>query len=154
MSDWKSLNNETRQGFWYGARWLIAVVLLMVVIGAGLWGLGVFSSGVKGKGDAVRTKNSGTNRIAAQERFEELYAGVKAADLKIGVAADALKRAPDDVVAQVNYTGSINYCIGLRADYDAEARKYTAEAWRSTDLPQQIDQGDAATDCHEPKESK
>jgi hypothetical protein len=153
VTKWYESDNPDRVGFSIGLR-ILAIVAVIAVLGIGVWVFKVATSDTRGAGDATRTKNSGTNRIAAQERFEELYAGVKAADQKVGVMRQALTGAPTDVVAQTNYTGAVNYCIDLRAQYDAEARKYTAEDWRSIDLPQQIDQLDPATDCKEPKESK
>lgn len=132
---------------------ILALVALIAVIGIGVWGFKVITAEPKGKGDAVRTREGGTNRIAAQERFEELYAQVKAADQRIDVMGAAKKAAPTDVVAATNYTGAINYCIEVRAQYDAEARKYTAEQFRTADLPPQIDQLDPTTDCKPSKET-
>lgn len=142
-------SRAVRGASWRGAIWIACAVLFVGLLGVGIWAFKVGTSGPKGAGDAVRTKNSGGNRIAAQERFEELYAQVKAADQRVGVMHTTLQAAPTDVVARTNYTGAVNYCIDVRAQYDAEARKYTAAEWRSVDLPQQIDQHDKATDCKE-----
>lgn len=150
--EWKALHDETRHGFWYAARWVIAIILLIVVIVAGLWVLGVVSAPWKGKGDAFKTKESGTNRIAAQERFETMYADVLASDQKLDGYAAAKKAAPEDVVTQTNYTGGVSYCITVRNAYNAEARKYTAEQFRASDLPASLSATDPKTDCKETKE--
>lgn len=157
MTKWYDSDNPTtvvRGASWRSAVWIALAVVFILAISGGIWALKVGTSGVKGAGDAQRTKNSGSNRIAKQEMFESLYADVKASDQRIDVFAVALKADPKDVVARTNYTGAVSYCISTRAQYDAEARKYSSADWRSTDLPQQIDQLDPATDCHEPKESK
>jgi hypothetical protein len=64
---------STIKGISWG--WLIVLVIiaLALVTSALLWGLGVFTSDIKGQGDAQRIKNSAPNRIAAQEQFETRY---------------------------------------------------------------------------------
>lgn len=147
---WFESRNPDRVGASIGLR-ILLILGVIALIGVSVWGFKVTTSDTKGAGDATRSKNSGTNRIAAQERFEDLYAGIKAADQRLDVLATAKKAAPSDVVAATNYTGAVNYCIDLRAQYDAEARKYTAEQFRAADLPPEIDQLDPAFDCKEKK---
>ncbi len=149
MSDWKKFDDETRQGFWYGWKWIAASILAIVVIIAGLWGLGVIAAPWQGKGEAYKQKESGTNRIAAQERFETMYADVLASDQRLDILAQAKKDSPDSVVAVSNYTGAVAYCIQIRNDYNAEARKYTAEQFRASDLPAKLSPTDPTTDCKE-----
>lgn len=154
MTKWYDSDNPTtvvRGASWRSAIWITVAVLFILGVSAGIWALKVGTSDVKGQGDAARTKNSGTNRIAAQERFEELYAGIKAADQRLDSLAAAKKADPKDFVAATTYTGAVNYCIDLRAQYDADARKYTAEQFRAVDLPAQIDQLDPAFNCLEKK---
>lgn len=150
MGKWYESDNPDRVGFSIGLR-VLAFFAAIALLAGGVWAFKVATSDVKGQGDAVRTKNSGTNRIAAQERFESLYADIKAADERIDVMAAAKKAAPGDVVESTNYTGAQNYCIQIRAAYNAEARKYTAEQFRAVDLPAQIDSTDPAFDCQETK---
>lgn len=147
-SPWYESDNPDRVTISLAARILLGLAVLAIIAG-GIWGFRVAASDVKGQGDAARTKNSAPNRIAAQERFETLYADIKAADERIDVMAAAKKASPTDLVATTNYTGAVNYCIQIRADYNAEARKYTAEQFRAADLPAQIDSLDPAFDCKE-----
>lgn len=126
---------------------IFLVVLFFIVTPLAVWGFRVATSDVKGQGDSIITKNSSTNRISAQERFEDLYADIKATDAKIGPAKQAMKADPDSQVAQTNYTGLVNYCLDVVGDYNAEARKYTSADFRSIDLPAQISDVDSATDC-------
>lgn len=50
-------------------------------------------------------------------------------------------------VRQTNLDGAIAYCIKVRSEYNAQARKFTQTEWRSTDLPYQIDASAPETDC-------
>jgi uncharacterized membrane protein len=150
--EWYNSENPTKVA--RGAAWRFGVfILIFMAIFATLsllfWGFRVVTSDIKGQGNAVIIKNDAVNRIAQQERFEQLYADIKAADLKVGVAYDALQVNPVDKTLQTNYTGTINYCISVVADYDALARKYSAEDFRSADLPEQIVRSDSSTDCKE-----
>jgi hypothetical protein len=149
---WYDDNNPTRvvRGFsWRAAIWITLAVLFVIGLSAGVWALSVGTSDVKGAGDATKTKNSGDNRIAAQEGFESLFQSVKAADKRVDIMAAAQKRTPDDTVAQINYTGAITFCTQAVADYNAKARQFTAADWRAPDLPYQIDESDPTTDCKE-----
>lgn len=149
---WYDSDNPTtvvRGGTWRAIIWVLVVLGVIAVVSIGVWGFRVATSDVKGQGDAVIIKNDAVNRIAQQERFEQLYAEVKAADQKIVVMAAAVVADPNDKTAQQNLTGIQNYCISVIADYNALARKYSAEDFRSVDLPGQIDQSLPSTDCKE-----
>lgn len=147
---WYDSDSETR---WMGgiAKWVIAAVVLVLLIGGGIWALKVATAPVKGRGDAFTTKESGSNRISAQERFEDLYQEILATDRKIDQAAAKVEANPDSNVAQTEYTGLVNYCLDVVADYNAEARKYTSEDFRSADLPEEISNTNPETDCEESK---
>lgn len=145
---WFESSNPDRVGASIGLR-ILLILGVIALISVGVWGFKVTTSDTKGAGDVTRRNNSGDNRIAAQQRFEKLYADVKAADLRIDTMATAKRETPADPIARTNYTGAVNYCIQTRADYDAEARKVTSQDWRSTDLPFQIDPTDPSTDCKE-----
>lgn len=136
-----------RGASWRTAVWIICAVVFFGFLAAGIWVFKVVTSDTKGRGDAVRTKNSSGNRIAAQERFEQLMAEVKAADQKVAVFADQLETNPGDPTLRTQYTGARTYCIQQREDYNANARKYTQADFRAIDLPDQIDATDPATDC-------
>lgn len=135
-----------------GAGWrfgvgILVVLLVIALISIGVWGFKVVTSDVKGQGDATVQKNSANNRIAAQARFEDLYADIKATDAKLDAARDKAEANPKSQVAQTEFTGLQNYCLDVVADYNAEARKYLAEQFRAIDLPAQIDTQVPETDC-------
>ncbi|HEY1176397.1 MAG TPA: hypothetical protein VGF17_09590 [Phytomonospora sp.] len=128
---------------------VIGFVLFIILLATGVWWFQVATSDVKGRGESVIVKNSATNRIAAQERFEDLYQEVVTADQRLDVLAAAAKADPNSQVAATNYTGAVAYCIDVRGDYNAEARKYTSADFRAIDLPNQIDPLNSDTDCQE-----
>jgi hypothetical protein len=137
-----------------GAGLVIAIVLgviAILILPAVIWFIGVATSDVAGKGNAIKKKNAAVNRISAQEAFEQSYADIKAADRKVAVAKEALDLDPTDPTLRTNYTGVKQFCIGAVEDYNADARKYTREDFRAVDLPAQIetdpDLADPATDC-------
>ena len=149
-SKWHDSDNPStvvRGGTWRAMIWVVAVVVFIVLISSALWAFGVFSSPIKGAGDAFKQQQSSTNRIVSQQRFEDLYQEVEAADRKLGPAKAALKADPDSQIKQTEFTGLQNYCIDVVADYNAEARKYLSSEWRAIDLPQKIDSFNTATDC-------
>lgn len=121
--------------------------LALALIGVGAWGFRVATSPIKGAGDAAITKNSAANWTAAQAKFEDLYAGIIAADRKLDAAAERLAANPDDVTLQQAHAGIQSGCISLVGDYNAEARKYLAADFKASDLPDQISNNDPNTDC-------
>lgn len=132
-----------------GVGWLIAlmVVVLGVLTAGGLWLASVLVSDVKGQGDAEKIKNSAPNRIKAQEKFEDLYAEIQAADVNIGLADQRAADAPEDSKLATELAGLRQYCNGLVGQYNAAARKFTSAQFRAIDLPARIDGADRLTDC-------
>ena len=149
---WYESDNPDRVARAVGARavvWIAIAVVLVGVLAIAIWGFKVATSDIKGQGDAQRQKNAATNRIAAQERFESLHAEILAADQRIGILAGAVKADPS-YTNKTNLTGAQTYCLSVVADYNAEARKFTAAQFRAADLPASIDILDPATDCKGP----
>lgn len=133
--------------------WVVVAVLFFGLLGIGGWAFKVATSDVKGQGDAVVQKNSAQNRIAAQARFESLYADIKATDRKLDIYADAVKAQPGDKTARTNLDGTRAYCEAVVGDYNAEARKYLAADFKAIDLPSEIDVNDPTTDCKPSEEN-
>ncbi len=129
-------------------RWIVAGVIAALLLIPAIFGARVALSGLFGQGGAIINKNDAVNRVAAQERFESLYAEIHAADKRLDVLADAIALNPS-YTNMTNLTGARNYCLSVVADYDAEARKYSARDFRAIDLPDQIDSYDPTTDCQE-----
>lgn len=147
--EWRDTRRDLNRGAWYVIRWWLLIVVIALIIGAGIWLLTVALSGPKGQGDGIIQKNSSENWIEKQAFFEDAYANIVAADKSVTIAFEALQGDPEDRVLKTNYTGAQQVCVNMVADYNAEARKFLAEEWRSADLPQQISNIDPDTDCKE-----
>lgn len=128
--------------------WVVAghVVLL---IGPIVWGINVATSGIRGQGDAIATRNSSENWTEAQATFEDLYAEIEATDRKVAIAREAWDGDPDDRTLRDTYFGTRTVCQSMVGDYNAEARKFLSEDFRAVDLPAQIDLTNPLTDCQE-----
>jgi hypothetical protein len=154
MSKWYESDNPStvvRGGSWRLAIWIIALIVFIGLISIGVWLFKVGTSDVKGQGDAVQTKNSGTNRIRAQEEYVQTYNDIVAADKRVQVMYDA-KAIDPSTVNNTNYTGAVNFCIQLVADYDALIDKYTSADFIPEGYPEKIDTLNSETDCKENEE--
>lgn len=127
----------------------VAVVVLVGVIGIGLYALRVSTSDIKGRGDAEIVKNEVRNRIRAQEGFESKFAAIVAADKNLNITAEALVVKPGDLKLSTELNGQKMICNDLVAQYDAAARKFSDAEFRAADLPQQIEDANPSTDCKE-----
>lgn len=136
---------------WFGLTigWWVVIVLVTLALVAGIWGLQVATSGVKGQGDAQIQKASAKNWTEAQADFHKYYEGVKADDRKINQAAADLKANPNDQVAKTNLTGLKNHCQDLVATYNTKAQSYLSKDFRDAGLPESINLNDPTTDCKE-----
>lgn len=155
--DWQSREDDfeykpvrqTAKGIgWTG----VLVALTIVVFGAlgvAHWGFGVFTSDIKGQGDAVKVKNEAGNRIRAQEGFLDKYNAVIAADKNLTITAESLEKTPDSVKLQTELAGQKMVCNDQVSRYNADARKFTKQDFKDADLPDIIDETRPETDCKE-----
>lgn len=143
--------NKNDASFWirHPGWTIVTAITSVLILSLGIYAFTVFTSDIKGRGDTVIIKNSANNRIAAQQRFEDLFTEIKATDAKMTQAAADKKAFPGDHTYATIYAGLANHCQDAVASYDAEARKVTAELFRASDLPAQIDPTDPKTDCLE-----
>lgn len=125
---------------------LIAVILVGV-ISVLVWLFSVFTSDVKGQGDAQKMKNAAPNRIQAQEQFEGRFQEIKAIDQIITMSAATLALDPGNERLKNEFNGQQQYCVQLIGKYNADARKFTRADFRAADLPAEIDTFDRHTDC-------
>lgn len=115
------------------------------------WGFGVFTSDVKGQGDAVKIKNDAKNRIRAQEGFLDKYNAIVTADENLNVTAEALKADPNNGKLKTELNGQKMICNSYVGEYNAAAKKFTQEEFRDAELPLKINSTDPTTDCKENK---
>jgi hypothetical protein len=139
--DWgRSPSRDTRRGLGYLLAWAVGITLIVGVISVGVWAFGVKTSDIKGRGDATKIHNSATNRIFAQQHFEDMYAEINDRDVpNLKSARAALKQAPHDQARQINVTGVQQICNQDVADYNAAARKFLERDFKAADLPARID---------------
>lgn len=135
--------------YFSGVGLIVLFLVTALVLGGGLFAFRVATSDVKGKGDSIIRKNSGANRVAAQERAVALYEEVKRADRVLDVHAAAAKANPTDQATATRYSGSVSYCMTVVADYDAHTQKYLSREFIPAELPVSINPADPATDCKE-----
>jgi len=146
-NEWREARRDVNRGGRFGLGWVFVILAVIAILGIAVWGFNVATSSIKGQGDAVIQKNSADNWIKAQAFFEEKYQDITVSDKQIGVATAALAAKPEDRTLQTNLTGITNHCLSAVGEYNAEARKFLSEDFRSADLPSEIDQYDTATDC-------
>lgn len=132
-------------------KWIVAGVIGATVLGAAIWGIGVATSGVHGRGEQIKKINRADNRTFAQEQFVQLLQDIKAYDQQISVQQQALdahsaQDAEHDRLAQV-VAGLKTQCISTRNQYDAEAQKISKERFKDASLPDRVDEQDPSTDC-------
>lgn len=129
--------------------WIGVVIVVFGGIAIAVWGFGVGTSDIKGRGDAEIIKNDARNRIRAQEGFETMWNTVITADKNLTLTAEALAKTPDSAKLQTELTGQQMICNDAVGIYNAAARKFTQEEFRAADLPVQIDITKSETDCKE-----
>lgn len=144
---WREDRREMNRVGRFSLGWFLIVLLVLGIVGVGIWGFTVAISDVKGQGDAVVQRNSGVNRVKQQALFNQYYQEIMATDRKLDAAADDLAQDPKDLVLKTNYTGMINHCNDVVGDYNALARSYLAADFRDADLPYMIDPNNPETDC-------
>ncbi len=140
---------------------IVIAVAVVLVVGAGVWGLGTAFSWFKGQGDGYRQKNSAQNWITAQRGFHQQYNDIQAYASKITVARKDLtdyqkahpstgNGTPYDPVAQqagnlqTTLSGLQQQCMTTVAQYNTDAESYLTQDWRDADLPSHMD----AEACH------
>ncbi len=137
--EWRETRRDANRAGRFGVGWIVAIVVIVGLLGAGAWGISVLTAGVRGEGDKIVEKSSADNFIESQAYFEDHYAEYQATLVKIDIASTALSANPDDRTLQTNLTGVQSHCTNVVAEYNAEARKYLSEDFRSADLPGKLD---------------
>lgn len=150
MSDWNDTRDDRkyvdRASRWTAGRialWTIVALIFFGLVGWGIWGLTVATSGVRGQGDGIIKNNSSENWIKQQAKFEELYAEYESTQVRIDAYKITADANPQDAIAQTNYNGQVSHCTNLVSEYNAATRSFLSEDWKSIDLPPTLD----ADDC-------
>lgn len=149
MSNWNDYRDDRkdidRASRWTAGRialWTIVAVIFFGLIGWGIWGLNVATSGVRGQGDGIIKNNSSENWIKQQAKFEDLHAEYESTLVRIDQFQKISLENPNDAIAQTNYNGQISHCTDVVAEYNAATRSFLSEDWKSIDLPPSLDPED------------
>lgn len=140
--DFREVSHETGQFLGLTIKVWVIIVIVALAIGAGIWGLTVATSGIKGQGDGIIENNSSENWIKQQAKFEELHAEYESTLVRIDQFKTIADANPNDAIAQTNYNGQISHCTDVVADYNAATRSFLSEDWKSIDLPATLDPQD------------
>jgi hypothetical protein len=128
---------------WHGIVLTAVGIALIWGLVAGIWGLGVATAGIYGRGEAHKEINSADFRIAAYESFFNQYASIKGLEGQIDELTATLALL-EPGTREYNYTlTSLTGTKGLRHQaiqrYNADAMKdWTEGQFRDADLPYQI----------------
>lgn len=147
-------DEDRREGSrWLGwsAGWVVAAVVLVLLLTAGIWAVRVATSEQVGQGNAVRKKNSSDNWVKQQEDFQRRYNSILSQDKNITIAYKRMIADPTDQVKEINYSGAVSLCNDAVGQYNSKANEYNSEDFRDASLPAQIDQTNPQTDCQEDK---
>lgn len=120
----------------------VLVVLIVSALGFGGWAFGIWFSGPKGAGEAIKQNNSKVNRIGQQEQFEQLAADYDGFVVKIKAGKAAVASAVTETDKQLRATelvGLRQVCVDAAQQFNANSRKYTARDWKSAGLPARLD---------------
>lgn len=123
--------------------WVIGILAMVAIISVSLWAAGVFTASVRGQAGAYKAKESTTNRLFAQQNFEQLSADIDGYVAKIVIARQAVKTSPSDIT-RTNLTGVQQVCVDAVQQYNADSRKYLLRDFKSAGLPQTRDQKECA----------
>jgi hypothetical protein len=140
---------ETAKEGGRGGLLVIGLLVVVALIGGGIYAFKVATSDIKGRGDTTIRTNSADNRIFAQEDFHKRYQDIVAADQKLDPLAADVKADPSDKDARIRLTGAKTYCLAVAGEYNAKADAITQAKFRDENLPYHIDPADPATDCKE-----
>ena len=140
MSDYYGVSRRRLVGeVWF---WILVILLIVGVVGIGLWGFGVFTSDIKGAGGAIKQRNSTVNRVQKQEMFEQLAADYDGYLIKISQLKLVVATTSSDIDKELRTTellGVQQICVDAAQNFNAESRKYTSRVWKSAGLPASLD---------------
>lgn len=121
---------------------LLGVALVWLLIAA-IWGLGVATAGIYGRGEAEKRLESAQFRIVAYDHFFNQYASIKSLEGQIDELTAQLAGLTPGTRDYTYVSSSLAGVKGLRhtaiQQYNADARKsYTEGQFRDASLPYQI----------------
>jgi hypothetical protein len=140
-------------------RWLlsgIAVVVVLALAGWGIWGLGVATSGVHGRGEQTKQVNGSVNRTQWYHHFFDLKTAYDTQVQAVGLARKQLDQFNKDnptgtadpigqiaqlrAQDQTNLTGAEQQCVNSANAYNNDTQKTLVGAqFKAAGLPDTLD---------------
>ena len=139
--------------FGKGTLLVVAVVVVAILIGSGVWLFRVATADVKGAGDQViQTKGNAQYRIAAYDAFYDACGAIQAKEDQIALQEPLLEAAkpgtPDYQRLEANVVALKSSRASLIRAYNADASKADTRAnFLASDLPYSIDTTQEHTTC-------
>lgn len=116
--------------------WVVAIILVVALIAGVTMLVKTLTAGPSGQAGAYRQQQSATNRVFAQQTFEQESADFDGYLAKIATYKGALTDTQ-----QTELRGLRQVCITAAQNYNADARKYLLRNFKSADLPATLDAG-------------
>lgn len=132
-------NDSTDQPRWLA--WILVVIVVLILLGPGLWALGVWTAPWYGEGEARRQIQGDADfRIAAYDHFFDLCASAQADGDRIvnleAELADPATTASRAAQVRASLTAIRNQRDATVRTYNADASQdYTVGQFRDSDLP-------------------
>ncbi|OHA75481.1 MAG: hypothetical protein A3I38_00605 [Candidatus Wildermuthbacteria bacterium RIFCSPLOWO2_02_FULL_47_10] len=128
---------------WYSILGIVGVLVLWIVLASAIWGFGVATAGIFGRGEAHKQIQSAANRIQAYDHFFNKCAAIQAGEARIDALLKEQKLyepgSGDFARVSSSLTGVIIARHESIVQYNADASKdYTIGQFRDSDLPYQI----------------
>jgi hypothetical protein len=154
--DFREYRREGFQIMGLAAGWYLAALAFVLVIGAVLWGLGVFTAPVVGKGEQYKQINSAPNRTFQYQRFFDLDGTIRTQVRNAAKARDELTafnasntQRPDENFAitesrnqiRANAVGLGQLCQSNVNQYNNDAQEWTRDQFLDSKLPEHFNPG-------------
>jgi hypothetical protein len=118
-----------------GAAWLFLVVILLAIVAAVLWWLGVFTAGVHGDGQVRLDQQSATNREHWSATYNGEYQQLQADQQNLTVLKAVVTGPAATQQDRLNYQGAQLNCRQDAARYNADAQNLLGAQWLPAGLP-------------------
>lgn len=122
--------------------WVIASIVVIGLISAGLWAFGVFTSDAKGTGDVIKDQNKASTREYWIGKYNSDYQKLtadKANIATLGKAANAKGASAQD---KQDYQGAQLVCNQDVQDYNGATQDLLGRKWLPESLPASVNVAD------------
>lgn len=122
--------------------WFVAFVVVALVVGGGLWGLGVFTSGAVGAGEVHKDQNKSSTREYWISKYNADYNKLTGDKDNIATLEKTAKSASATVQDQSDLQGAQMVCNRDVADYNGATQDLLGRKWLPETLPASVSAAD------------